>query len=206
MVRKTKEEAQETRNLILDTAEAVFSEKGVSRTTLNDIAKAADLTRGAIYWHFKNKADLFDAMLQRVILPMDEFIATPDLHPEQRPLAYLRTRSMHVVRTLAEDTRTQRVFDIVMHKAEMVDDMLPIRDRHLEAIQGCIQTIEADFQAAIAKGELPAHTNARQAAIGLHALIDGLFANFVLSPNLFNLMEQAEFTIDNYLNGLSNRK
>ncbi|WP_341715208.1 TetR family transcriptional regulator, partial [Limnobacter sp.] len=81
MVRKTKEEAQETRNLILDTAEAVFSEKGVSRTTLNDIAKAADLTRGAIYWHFKNKADLFDAMLQRVILPMDEFIATPDLHP-----------------------------------------------------------------------------------------------------------------------------
>ncbi len=84
--------------------------------------------------------------------------------------------------------------------------MLPIRDRHLEAIQGCIQTIEADFQAAIAKGELPAHTNARQAAIGLHALIDGLFANFVLSPNLFNLMEQAEFTIDNYLNGLSNRK
>ena len=82
MVRKTKEEAQETRNLILDTAEAVFSEKGVSRTTLNDIAKAADLTRGAIYWHFKNKADLFDAMLQRVILPMDEFIATPDLHPE----------------------------------------------------------------------------------------------------------------------------
>ncbi|WP_291742772.1 TetR family transcriptional regulator, partial [Limnobacter sp. UBA1615] len=69
MVRKTKEEAQETRNLILDTAEAVFSEKGVSRTTLNDIAKAADLTRGAIYWHFKNKADLFDAMFQRAILP-----------------------------------------------------------------------------------------------------------------------------------------
>ncbi|RZO93787.1 MAG: hypothetical protein EVA59_05535 [Limnobacter sp.] len=145
-------------------------------------------------------------MLQRVILPMDEFIATPDLHPEQQPLAYLRTRSMHVVRTLAEDPRTQRVFDIVMHKAEMVDDMLPIRDRHLEAIQGCIQTIETDFQAAIDKGELPTNTNARQAAIGLHALIDGLFANFVLSPNLFNLMEQAEFTIDNYLNGLANRK
>ena len=75
VVRKTKEEAQETRNLILDTAETVFSEKGVSRTTLNDIAKAADLTRGAIYWHFKNKADLFDAMLQRVILPMDEFLS-----------------------------------------------------------------------------------------------------------------------------------
>lgn len=204
MVRKTKEEAQETRNLILDTAETVFSEKGVSRTTLNDIAKAADLTRGAIYWHFKNKADLFDAMLQRVILPMDEFIATPDLHPEQQPLAYLRIRSMHVVRTLAENPQIQRVFDIVMHKTEMVDDT--IRDMHLETIQGCLQTIETDFQAAIDKGELPASTNARRAAIGLHSLIDGLFANYVLSPELFDLMEQAEFTIDNYLHGLVNRK
>ena len=56
------------------------------------------------------------------------------------------------------------------------------------------------------KGELPASTNARRAAIGLHSLIDGLFANYVLSPELFDLMEQAEFTIDNYLPGLVNRK
>ncbi|HEX4855855.1 MAG TPA: TetR family transcriptional regulator [Limnobacter sp.] len=203
MVRKTKEEAQETRNLILDTAEAVFSEKGVSRTTLNDIAKAAGLTRGAIYWHFKNKADLFDAMLQRVILPMDEFIATSDSALQQQPLALLRDRSMHVVRHLAENPRTQRVFDIVMHKTEMVDDMLPMRDRHLETIQGCLQKIEVDFRTAVEKGDLPPTVNPRQAAIGLHSLIDGLFGNYVLSPHLFNLMEQAEFTISNYLNGLS---
>ena len=88
----------------------------------------------------------------------------------------------------------------------MVDDMLPIRDRHLETIQGCLHTIETDFQAAIDKGELPASINARRAAIGLHSLIDGLFANYVLSPELFDLMEQAEFTIDNYLHGLVNRK
>ncbi|HEX4880004.1 MAG TPA: TetR family transcriptional regulator [Limnobacter sp.] len=195
----------ETRNLILDTAEAVFSEKGVSRTTLNDIAKAANLTRGAIYWHFKNKADLFDAMLQRVILPMDEYIASPDTQTGAKPLAYLRDRALHVVRTLAMDQRTQRVFDIVMHKAEMVDDMLPIRDRHLEAIQGCLDTIEKDFQVAINTGELSTRINARQAAIGLHSLIDGLFANYVLSPELFDLMTQAEFTIDNYLEGLRHR-
>jgi TetR/AcrR family acrAB operon transcriptional repressor len=59
MVRRTKEEAQATRKLILDTAEVVFHERGVSRSTLNDIAQAAGLTRGAIYWHFKDKADLF---------------------------------------------------------------------------------------------------------------------------------------------------
>lgn len=66
MVRRTKEEAQATRNLILDTAEVVFHERGVSRRTLNDIAQAAGLTRGAIYWHFQDKADFFNAMTQRI--------------------------------------------------------------------------------------------------------------------------------------------
>ncbi len=206
MVRKTKEEALETRNLILDTAETVFSEKGVSRTTLNDIAKAASLTRGAIYWHFKNKADLFEAMLQRVTLPMDEFMATPDTHPEQQPLAYVRERTLHVVRALATDPRTQRVFDIVMHKVEMVDEMSPIRDQHLIAQQGCISKIEEGFNAAIIKGQLPAHCDAHIAAVGLHALIDGLFANWVLNPASFELMNMAEFTVDNYLHGLAHRK
>ena len=71
MVRRTKEEALETRDRILDTAEQVFSERGVARTSLADIADAAGVTRGAIYWHFKNKGDLFSAMLDRVALPME---------------------------------------------------------------------------------------------------------------------------------------
>ncbi|MBL8522861.1 MAG: TetR family transcriptional regulator, partial [Betaproteobacteria bacterium] len=70
MVRRTKEEAQETRNRLLDTAEHVFNERGVSRTSLAEIAEAAGVTRGAIYWHFKNKLDLFNAMMERVILPV----------------------------------------------------------------------------------------------------------------------------------------
>ncbi|MCQ8895513.1 TetR family transcriptional regulator [Limnobacter humi] len=204
MVRKTKEEAQETRHQILDAAETVFSEKGVSRTTLNDIAQAAELTRGAIYWHFKNKADLLDAMMRRVTLPMDEFLATADADPEVSPLNYIRERTLHVVRVLAESPQTQRVFDIVMHKTELVDDMLPIRDQHLEARQGCISDIQGDIERAIRKGELPAALNALQAAIGIHSLIDGLFANWVLNPN-FDLVQQAMFDIDNYLHGLKHR-
>lgn len=60
MARKTKKQAQETRQQILDTALRVFSEHGVSATSLSDIATAAGVTRGAIYWHFKNKAEIFE--------------------------------------------------------------------------------------------------------------------------------------------------
>ena len=71
MVRRTKSEALETRARILDAAEQVFLRKGVLSASLNDIASEAGVTRGAIYWHFKNKHDVFMAMVERGRLPFD---------------------------------------------------------------------------------------------------------------------------------------
>ena len=71
MVRRTKEDAIATRNSLMDAAELVFGEKGVSRASLSDIAQAAGATRGAIYWQFKDKMDLFNAMMDRVALPLE---------------------------------------------------------------------------------------------------------------------------------------
>ena len=72
MARKTKEEALATRASILDAAELLFHRQGVSRTSLHDIAAAAGVTRGAVYWHFKDKADVFTQMMDRVCLPVEE--------------------------------------------------------------------------------------------------------------------------------------
>ena len=89
MVRRTKEEALQTRNRILDAAEQVFYDKGVSRTSLADIAAQAGVTRGAIYWHFENKGDLFTAMFDRVLLPLDELSAPPADGADDDPLTRL---------------------------------------------------------------------------------------------------------------------
>ena len=70
MVRRTKEDAQVTRNHILDTAVEVFNHKGVAHTSLNDIAREAGVTRGAIYWHFADKVNMFDAMIERLVCPL----------------------------------------------------------------------------------------------------------------------------------------
>lgn len=206
MVRKTKEEAQVTRHRILDTAEVVFAEKGVSRTTLNDIAAAAELTRGAIYWHFKNKADLFDAMLKRVTLPIDEFMLSEEAKPRGSGLDNIRSTTLRVVKTLVENPRTQRVFDILMHKSELVDELSPIHGQHLEGRDNCIQKMRADLQLAIDQGELPSHVDPDQAAVCLHSLIDGMFVNWVLCPNEFDLVEQARFGLDVYIAGLKANK
>ena len=88
MVRKTKEDALETRNQLLDAAEKTFLEKGFSHTSLKDVALVAGLTRGAVYWHFKNKADLLEALIERVRLPAETLgdcgAAGEDLEPLDR--------------------------------------------------------------------------------------------------------------------------
>ena len=62
MAKRTKAEALKTRQELIETAIAQFAQHGVSKTTLNDIADAANVTRGAIYWHFENKTQLFNGM------------------------------------------------------------------------------------------------------------------------------------------------
>src|ERR1700755_15042 len=118
MARRTKEEAQETRARILDAAESVFHEKGVANASLEDIAAAAEVTRGAIYWHFKDKAELFDAMMQRVVLPVDVMLEQADCCAQADPLELLRRAAVDVLLRTARDPRMQRVFDIAYHKCE----------------------------------------------------------------------------------------
>jgi len=61
-MRKTKEDTQKTRQDILQAAVENFSGKGFFNTSLNDIAQTAGVTRGAVYWHFTNKAEIFNAL------------------------------------------------------------------------------------------------------------------------------------------------
>ena len=72
MARKTKAQALETRHQILDAAIVLFSQQGVSATSLADIATAASVTRGAIYWHFKNKADVLHEIWLRCDAGLDD--------------------------------------------------------------------------------------------------------------------------------------
>ena len=59
---KPKLKPKKTRLALIRTALQLFSEKGVAKTTLNDIASAAGVTKGAFYWHVKNKLEIFEAM------------------------------------------------------------------------------------------------------------------------------------------------
>jgi TetR/AcrR family acrAB operon transcriptional repressor len=201
MVRKTKEEAQETRNRILDAAEQVFQRQGVSRTSLADIADEAGVTRGAIYWHFKNKADLYDGMIKRVLDP-EEARCSTGMMTDGDPLGFIRRLAVDFLRRITLDPRYQRVFEIAWHKCEYVGEMAVIRDSHLECGRRFIALLEDAMRRAQEKGQVPGGACPRQAAVGLIALLDGLVVNWTLEPALFPLAEYAPGVVDTYLAGL----
>ena len=176
MVRKTKKDALATRDLILDAAECVFQRKGVSATSLQEIAQAAGLTRGAIYWHFQNKADVFDAMLQRVVLPLEHTLDTDGSNDDKEPLACLRGSMQDVLSQVVHDARIQRVLEIAMHKVEYVGDLQVVRERRIASREQCLLDLERLLARVCAKRQIGTPPP-RAAALGLHALMDGLLQN-----------------------------
>lgn len=75
-MRKNKEETNETINKLIDVARDFFTKHGYADSALEDIAKEAELTRGALYHHFKNKKGLFHVVLETVQKDVAERIET----------------------------------------------------------------------------------------------------------------------------------
>jgi len=202
MARRTKAEALATRESILDAAEQVFYEKGVAHASLGEIAQAAGCTRGAIYWHFKDKAELFDAMMQRVVLPVEAMLERAGTAGQTDPLELLRLATVEVLLRTARDEHLQRVFEIAYHKCEYVGDAEGVRERHIASQQECMGSIEAGFRTCVAEGRLPPSVNPKEAAIGALSLVSGLIANWVLDPKSFALARHAESLVNTYFRGL----
>lgn len=201
-MRRTKQEAQATRNQIIDTAERSFNAKGVTRTSLADIADAAGVTRGAIYWHFKNKADLFQAMVDRVALPMEEMVRAAGDEAAEDPLQRVRAACVYVLRKTASDPQLRRVLEIAFFKCEIDEDIKQLVGRQMECRCEGMEMFQKALRNAMRRGQLPKHVDVRAATIGLMAFIDGLLYNWLLQPDLFSLERDAGRYVDMYIAGL----
>jgi TetR/AcrR family transcriptional regulator, acrAB operon repressor len=203
MARKTKEDAQATRELILDAAERVFHLRGVSRTSLQEIAQEAGLTRGAIYWHFENKGELFHAMMERVTLPMMERMTASTPADEDRPLDKIRRNTASAFHQIANDPQVRRVFEIATQKVEYVDELQSLRERHIAGRNECMDDMHSLMRLARDKGQIRDDMDTYTATLGVFALISGLKFNWLLDPLAFDLESVGRATLDAYLAGMS---
>jgi TetR/AcrR family acrAB operon transcriptional repressor len=182
MARNTKEEALETRNRILDAAEDIFHANGVSRTSLADVADRANVTRGAIYWHFRNKSDLFDAMCERIRLPMEEMAAGGTDERQADPLGQLRRTCLFVFDQVMHNPHSRKVLGIVFHKCEYVEAAGPIVERQQAVFMRGRANIERILGNAVARGQLPPALDTQLASLMFQAQIDGLINSWLFTP------------------------
>ena len=202
MVRRTKEEALATRERLLDAAEMLFQAQGVSKTTLQQIAQAANATRGAVYWHFKDKADLFNAMMDRVTLPLEAANRADLAAAGDRPLAAMERSLLDALRVIATDPQVRRVFDIATRKIEYTEEMDSVRRRHLDSRQLFLSSFEQALRAAARVGGHKLPIPVGTAALGLHSMVAGLIEDWLLDPAGFDLVTAGKRVFHVYLCGL----
>jgi len=202
MVRRTKDEALATREALLDAAESVFRANGVTRSTLNEVASAAGLTRGAVYWHFRDKSEMFGAMCSRATLPMQGRLKQAADAEGDDAIATLREVSVQALREIASNARTRAVLEILLCKSErltLTPDGAPQAD---EMDRQCVNAIERIIVRAVGQGSLPVKTDSHLAAHLLQAFFHGVIQLWLTHPEAFDMGGAAPLMVDTMIAGI----
>lgn len=179
-----KEQSVVTREAVLDSAEHLFSENGVSRTTLEQIARHANVSRGAIYFHFRNKDELFAAMLERAWKPLHESLSQCIGDGGASVIRSLRDVAVGAILTLRSDARNRQVTDILLNKSEFVDDNAQAINCVRSNATRSISNIRQVLQYGINRGELSPNLDVNVIAQLVHAQLTGTMLDLLRHPEL----------------------
>lgn len=198
MARKTKAEALKTRRSLIEAAIEQFAARGVANTTLSDIADAARLTRGAVYWHFTSKTEIFNAIWQEQ-RPLREIIRDRLLLAEEDdPLLILREQFVTALQYIARDPRQRTLLQILYHKCEFEKGMISEYEIR-EGIGFNYENVRRILQKCIALGRVSSRINIDTTLIVFHGFFCGLIKNWLMSPERLDLYQQAPELVDNIL-------
>jgi len=199
MVRKTKEDAEITRQRIIDAARELFSTNGVSKTSLEKIAKHAHVTRGAVYWHFENKTELFHAMREQVFLPLIDSLDDQLSPTEKDPLLAIEHFLQSTIQTLNDCKATSETYEILMTKCEYVGELEAVLQQILDNCDAVIQKFEQAYLQAKNQGLVANQVSPAQLAMDTHLFFSGLLHMWVKDIAGTRFRNQAQDLISTHM-------
>jgi TetR/AcrR family acrAB operon transcriptional repressor len=203
-MRRTKEEAAVTRKALLDAGLSVFSRKGYAATTLEDIAEAAGVTRGAIYHHFGGKAELYNTVItegwERIMPAIERGIAEGDSALEQ-----LKRSFVYFVRFAVEDEAFRAINELMLFKTAMSEDLEEGMAMKRIGTRNGIESVMAYVQKGIEDGSIRPDVKPLDVAIMIITLQNGLVAMWLMDPALFSLTGRAQAFAETFFSGLAAR-
>ncbi|MGI9275087.1 MAG: TetR family transcriptional regulator [Endozoicomonas sp.] len=175
MVRRTKEEAEETRRFLLKTALKLFSERGIKSVTLAQIAKEAGVTRGAIYWHFRDKADMLNALWVTISGPLETMYRPLMESLEGDPLDLLEEVARSFFLQLADNDDMQQICRIsaqAMGDPDLEASWRSVCQKEQQGLEGLLQRAK-DF------GSLAQGVSAECASLVYTGYLDGVVGQWM---------------------------
>lgn len=203
-MRRTKEDAELTRQALLKAATTVFSRQGYAATRLEDIAEAAKVTRGAVYHHFGSKAELFaeiidnadqmgDRAIQRAIQEGGTF-----LEVVQRILIY-------TLQMLHDDSQYQAAMALLVFNAGDSPDLLFMREKRMEHGLAAMEQVVDYFRRAVAEGAVRAGLDPEIAARAFMAYQNGLHMLALASPGILEAEKHGKGIAEIFVQGIAPR-
>jgi AcrR family transcriptional regulator len=172
------------RKEILDAAQACFRDRGYHLSTVDDIARRAGLSKGAIYWHFKGKREVFLALFERYTNALLERYAESlrDPHPpnaDEGAAAEGLRRMADVVGPEESLEWVELSLEFMAH-AGRDDDLRKVLLQMYRALRNAVQR---QIEQGIRDGQF-CPVNATSIATAIVATLDGLVVQKVVEPEL----------------------
>lgn len=174
-MKRTKSEAEETRQRLLQAGLRVFLEKGFDRASLEEIAQREGLTRGAVYWHFKDKQALFAALMEQKLRPVQEQIEGLLKDTELSPLQKITTFVRRLLHLLTEDREFAALQQLLLTTRTSQPDYSRTYSLWQEHY---LQELEQLFWQAQTDRAVLAHVSPRYLATYTLGLISGLSQHY----------------------------
>lgn len=202
MARKTKEEALETRKSILAIALDVIYEKGYARSTFVDIARGINLTKGAVYWHFKTKPEMFIALSAEMEERIDNVLQ--DVFEKTHTLEDLKRMLFGMIRLIADDRQLRKYYTIVFYRMEWTEELLSIREFFDRQDREVMALVSEVLGHAVREGKIPKGRNVQHLARAVCALFDGLLAHCLATPDESGeeVLEMVQVGLESFFMGL----
>lgn len=198
MARKTKEETEQTRKNIINAALELFHETGYARTTLEQIARKAGVTRGAIYWHFKDKVDLFLGLKEEMELSAGMRLEDLLLWSVDS-LDDVQEGIMRFLHRIEEDERFGRYVEMVLYRAEFTEELTPVLRQYRDRCGRVQQKDEEDLVRLQQAGKVGIGVDCHQAALGIRFLVMGSIHTWLLDREQFSLTEKGGALLSDFL-------
>lgn len=201
-MRRTKEEAAVTRTRLLEAALQSFHTKGYAATTLDDVARQAGITRGAIQWHFGNKAELYNALIRESY--QEAATAFKEIYSfKGTPLQKLRLTLIKWLSYTEEDTKFRTMLELTMLKTEVSPELAEGMQEKIQGNQTTISSFAALIRQGIEAGEVRPDVQPEVAATAALGLINGVTSLWLIDPAAFSLRDTAQETVDLFLRGIA---